>query len=685
MPGVWLFLYMYLVRRGFLDGRAGLHFCRLIAMYESMVAMKLRELRRHAKRGWPDLTAPSVPSGLAVAEGYDTLVPVRAYRASKRKPGPRRIGGQLRIIGVSVFHGDAAAAGLVDGQFITGVEEERFTRIKHWAGFPRLAFQHCLQEIAGGDLAKVGAVAVARTPRAHLWRKVRVTLSHPRLVVHATERIRALAKISSLGQLIAQTCGVSPSRVPRLYWVEHHLSHIASSFFCSPFEEAMCLSVDGFGDFVSTLRAVARGNQIEVLDRVFYPHSLGLFYTAVTQYLGFLKYGDEYKMMGLAGYGEPTFADALSQLVPALDNGQFKLDQKYFRLLREGVDMTWADCEPHMGPVFTEALEKLLGQPARKNDQELTQFHYDVAASAQKVYEERFFAMVRSLQKMTGLRKLALAGGCALNSLANGRLFDNTEIEDVYIQPAAGDAGTSLGAALYVQHAIMGHPREFVMEHSCWGPRYEPSDLRAAIAAGIADSGGRDGTWGEFVIETIDDEDRLCARIAEAIERGDVVGWYQGRSEWGPRALGNRSILADPRRDDMRDLLNLKVKRRESFRPFAPSILAERVSEWFTISYPDPFMLKVYPIRPEMRSRIPAVTHVDGTGRLQTVSPESNPRYHKLISAFEKRTGVPMLLNTSFNENEPIVNTPREAIDCFLRTKMDCLVLENIVIRRPST
>ena len=687
LPGLWRFLYMFLIRLGFLDGRTGFKFCWFISVYESMVELKFQELRRRAATSETEPqsvpVSPSAPStGLAIPEGYDPLVPQRIRSTIGQKSGPFRIAGQSRIIGMSVYHGDAAAAGLVNGQFITGVEEERFTRIKHWAGYPRLAVDHCLREIAGGDLANVSALAVARMPRAHFWRKVLLTLLHPRLVPHATERIRAISKVNTLEQTIARTCGVSLNRIPQLYRVEHHMSHLASSFFCSPYDEAMCLTVDGFGDFTSTMRAIGRGNGIDVIDRIFYPHSLGVFYTAITQYLGFPNYGDEYKMMGLAAYGEPTMVDKLAQVVPPSGDGQFRLDQKYFRLLRKGVDMTWEEGEPYIGPILTPALESLLGHPPRQTDQELTQFYRDVAASTQALYEQRYFALVRSLQRMTGLKKLALAGGCALNSLANGKLFENTDIEDVFIQPAAGDAGTALGAALYVYHAIMGHPREFVMEHSCWGPRFEQNDVREAIASGISASNGRDGTFGEFVIETVDDEAILCDRIAESIESGDVVGWYQSRSEWGPRALGNRSILADPRRDDMRDILNTKIKRRESFRPFAPSILQERVDDWFTISYPDPFMLKVYPVRPEKRSQIPAVTHVDGTGRLQTVSKESNPRYYRLISAFESKTGVPILLNTSFNENEPIVNTPREALDCFLRTNMDRIVLENVVISR---
>ena len=585
---------------------------------------------------------------------------------------------ERRVLGLNAFHGDASAVGTVGNRFVTGVEEERFTRVKHWAGFPELAIRHCLAEIGDGTLDSIDAVAVGRQPRAYLARKAWLALTHPRSLGRALSRARNLRQVASLNELIASRI---PGAAPELHPVEHHLAHLASAFYPSPWEEAMCLSVDGFGDFVSTMLAVGRGTRIEVLDRVTYPHSLGQFYTAMTQYLGFPKYGDEYKVMGLAAYGEPRFVDTLSKVVPALPDGTFRLDLKYFRHLSHGVDMTWEGGEPRLGAVYSPALEEFLG-PARGAEDDLEQKHKDFAASMQKVYEDRFFALVRALQKRTGLRKLTLSGGCALNSLANGRLFENTDIEDVYIQSAAGDAGTALGAALWVQHNHFGAPRGFEMVHSYWGPEYQEQEARAALAEGIPGSDGQDGRYGEFVIETFADDAALFSATADGIADGEVVGWYQGRSEWGPRALGNRSIVADPRRSDMRDILNLKIKRRESFRPFAPSILEEAVGDWFTESYPDPFMLKVYPIRPEKRAEIPAVAHVDGSGRLQTVSPRTSERYWGLIKAFEAKTGVPIVLNTSFNENEPIVNTPAEALACFLRTKMDRIVLDRVSVRR---
>lgn len=594
-------------------------------------------------------------------------------------PRERRNGEKL--LGINAFHADAAAAGLVDGRLVAAVEVERFRRIKHWAGFPEQAMRYCLAQMDGsgeGGMHELTALAVSRRPQAYLWRKALLAATHPRSLRRAASRARNLVAVATLAGRITESFG---KPAPRLVAVEHHLAHLASAFFCSPFEEAMCLTLDGFGDFVSTMMAHGRDNRIRVLRRVHFPHSLGLFYTALTQFLGFLGFGDEYKVMGLAAYGEPAFAAALRQIVPAHDDGTFRLDLRYFRHLSEGVDMTWDDGAPTQGGVFTPALEELLG-PARRPEEDLTQRHKDLAASLQQVYEERFFSLVRALGRETGQRALALAGGCAMNSLANGKLFTETDVREVYIQPAAGDAGTALGAALWARHVVLGAPRGFVMDHCYWGPAYGEPEIRQALARAILGSGGRDGCWGEVRIDSAADEERLAAETAAAIARGEVVGWYQGRAEWGPRALGNRSILADPRRADMKDLLNAKIKRRESFRPFAPSVLEERTGEWFTIDYPDPFMIKVYPIRPEKRPLIPAVTHVDGTGRLQTVSRRTNPPFWKLIHAFAEATGVPILLNTSFNENEPIVNTPAEAIDCFLRTRMDRLVLGTTVVSR---
>ena len=450
------------------------------------------------------------------------------------------------LLGVSAYHPDAAAAAVVDGRFVAGVEEERFRRVKHWAGYPEQALRWCVEEAAAGDPAAVELFAVARQPRAHLARKAALALAHPRSLGRALGRARNLAQIADLGERLRASFGLE--RAPRVIAVEHHVAHLASAFYCSPFEEAACLSVDGFGDFVSVMIGRGRGRRIEVLERVYFPHSLGLFYTALTQYLGFPRCGDEYKAMALAARGEPRFARQLAAIVPERAGGGFALDLSYFRHLSEGVDFTWSDGAPELGTVFTPALPALLG-PARRPDEELSARHFDVAASMQAVYEERFFALVRRALARAGSRNLALAGGCALNSLANGRLFERTDTRDVFIQAAAHDAGTALGAALWAHHEALGRPREaFVMEHAAWGPQYGEAEVRRALAAGIPGSGGRDGRFGEVAIESVPDEGSLCTATAAALAGGEVVGWFQGRSEWGPRALGHRSFLADPRR-----------------------------------------------------------------------------------------------------------------------------------------
>jgi carbamoyltransferase len=406
----------------------------------------------------------------------------------------------------------------------------------------------------------------------------------------------------------------------------------------------------------------------------------------VTQFLGFPRYGDEYKVMGLAAFGEPSFLTQMRQIVSLAAAGRFETNPEYFRHASEGVTMSWGDGEPVLGPLWSPHFVEAFGPP-REPGAEVTDRDRDLAASLQAIYEEAFFHRVNWLQKATGLRALCLAGGCALNSVANGKLFHRTGFRDVFVQPAAGDAGTALGSALYVWHQVLGHPRSFRMEHSYWGPQFSESCLWAAIEQripGLRPAEGQFSRHDGLQVRRLADESELVRDTATAIAAGKIVGWYQGRSEWGPRALGNRSILADPRRAEMKDVLNARIKRRESFRPFAPSILEERISDYFEESYPDPFMVKVYPIRPARRPEIPAVTHVDGTGRLQTVSQRENPLYWQLIRAFERETGVPLVLNTSFNENEPIVNTPEEALDCFLRTRMDRLVLGNWVIDRLS-
>ncbi len=586
----------------------------------------------------------------------------------------------MNILGINAFHGDSAAAAIRDGAFVCGVEEERLNRIKHWAGFPDQAIREVLRDSATA-LSAIEHVAISRDPSAHFLQKALFALRNRQGLDKIKSRLSNIKKVHDLGDRLR---ALDPQFRGEVHNVEHHRAHIASAYFCSPYDEAACLSIDGFGDFCSSMSAIGRGNKLEILDTVTYPHSLGIFYAAVTQYLGFPKYGDEYKVMGLASYGQPRFLPQMRRIVILKDHGQFENDLDYFVHAAEGVTMSWEKGEPVIGSLFSHKFIEEFG-PAREPGTELTSFHHDIAASLQAMYEEAFFHRLGWLQKKTGLRKLCLAGGCAMNSVANGKIFQRTDFEDVFIQSAAGDAGTALGAALYVWHQEMDRPRDFVMEHSYWGPQFSESEVVATLHHALPEfnpgmsAGGRvDG----LSIARMSDFEELARDTARAIAGGRNIGWYQGRSEWGPRALGNRSILVDPRRAEMKDVLNSRIKRREPFRPFAPSILEERVGDYFEESYPDPFMIKVYPIRPARRAEIPAVTYVDGTGRLQTVSKRQNPRYWSLIKAFEEKTGVPVVLNTSFNESEPIVNTPDEALNCFLRTKMDRLVLGDWVIDR---
>ena len=572
------------------------------------------------------------------------------------------------ILGINAYHGDSSACLVKDGKVVAAVEEERFRRTKHWAGFPSEAIKYCLQE-AGIGPGNVDHVAYSSNPRTNLISKVKFALARGPTRGLIKTRLRNMAKGGKTHGRLAEILGDSPGhRRAKVHRVEHHRSHSASAFYVSPFDEAAVVSIDGFGDFRSTMVSSGEGKHLRVLSTVEFPHSLGILYTAVTQYLGFLRYGDEYKVMGLAAFGRPSFLEEFRRIVHLDTDGTFKLDQDYFLHGSKGVSMTWDDCEPEISRLYSDHMVRRLG-PARGPGDELDQRHNDIAASLQASLEEAYFHILNYAHAATGKRALALAGGVAFNSVANGKIFDNTPFEDVYIQPAAGDAGTALGAAFYVHHETQGNPRDFVMETSYWGPQYNGKLIAEVL--------GRNGLHSERLSDK-----ELIPRCAQAIADGKVVGWFQGRAEWGPRALGNRSILVDPRRAEMKDILNERVKRREPFRPFAPSIVVEAVGDYFEKSYPDPFMVKVYPIRPDKQSIIPAVTHVDGTGRLQTVSEHENPRFWRLIKEFERQTGVPVLLNTSFNENEPIVCSPEEAVDCFRRTRMDTLVLGNYFVTK---
>jgi carbamoyltransferase len=595
------------------------------------------------------------------------------------------------ILGLNAYHGDASACLLREGVIVAAAEEERFRRIKHCAGFPSHAIEYCLSE-ANIALADVTHVAVNSKPTACFFRKIGYAIlrgPHPGLVM---DRIRNQSKRQSIRSELERAFPRSRFN-GRVHRIEHHLAHLASGFLVSPFREATAVSIDGFGDFSSAAWGIGQDSKITVGGRVYFPHSLGLFYQALTQYLGFPHYGDEYKVMGLAPYGKPQYLPQMRSIVYLLADGCYALNRTYFRHESERIEYEWQDGTPHVGNIFSPALEELLG-PARKQDEPLTERHRDIARSVQAMYEEAFFHLLNTVQRRHGIKSLTLAGGCAMNSVANGKIRIRTSYTRIYVQSAAGDAGGAIGAAQYVWHGLPESrqhvrtqpasrsldgdivPGRYVMEHAYLGPASTGeaiSELLNKRGPELADSG--------CLVQHLDEQD-LCLRTARAIALGQVVGWFQGRMEWGPRALGNRSILCDPRRPDMKELLNLKIKRRESFRPFAPSVLREYVGEWFEQDGDVPFMMQVYRVREEKRQLIPAVTHVDGSGRLQTVHRQTNALYWDLINEFLQITGVPMLLNTSFNENEPVVCRPAEALDCFLRTKMDILVLHSTMICR---
>lgn len=581
----------------------------------------------------------------------------------------------MYILGINAFHGDSSACLLNSGKLIAAAEEERFRRIKHWAGFPVEAIRYCLRE-AGIKISNVDHVAVNTDPKSNFLKKVSYTLSNRpdfRLVL---DRIKNKSKRSGVEEELAKAFP-GESIKTQVHHIEHHLAHLASAHLVSPFEDSVTVSIDGFGDFSSGAWGVGIGKKLNVEARVFFPHSLGIFYQALTQFIGFPHYGDEYKVMGLAPYGKPTFMDQMRQVVHMQSDGSYMLNLDLFRHHKEKIPYEWEGGTPVVGELFSDELARLLNVPKREQNNPLDQVHRDIAHSVQAMYEEAFFNLLAVTHAKHGINNLTLAGGCAMNSVANGKVYRRSPYKHLYVQSAAGDAGGAIGCA-YVVAGELGLLKErFLMDHAYWGPCFDHNyyaNLLLRSQEKLDESG--------CIVTHLDDEEDLFSQTAHAISEGFVVGWFQGRMEWGPRALGNRSILGDPRRADMKEILNLKIKRRESFRPFAPSILREAVSDWFEEEDDVPFMMQVFQIREEMRAKIPAVTHVDGSGRLQTVSASTNPRYHRLISTFGEITGVPIVLNTSFNENEPVVCKPEEALDCFLRTNMDILVLGNWFVSR---
>ena len=619
------------------------------------------------------------------------------------------------ILGINAYHGDAAAALVRDGNIVAAVEEERFNRFKHCAGFPTEAIRYCLQA-AGIEIEAVDHIGISRDPSAHLHKKILFAATRaakqaagsgrqtavgrkqeadgrrqtagstiavatdenrddangnggPGIFGQIKDRLSNAAKVRDLKDDLARALAVSKKNLrAQFHNIEHHRAHLASSFFVSPFERAALLSIDGFGDFISTMWAVGERNSIQVLGQVEYPHSTGIVYTATTQFIGFPHYGDEGKVMGLAPYGRPRFIKEFRDIIRTTEGGQFRLNLDYFRHHAEGVDMTWDQGSPVIGRIFSDEFARTFGSP-RQPGGTLTEREQDIAASLQLRLEEVGFHVLNHLHGQTGLTDLGLSGGVAYNSVMNGKILLNTPFRRVFVQPAAGDSGTALGVCYQIYNGILNHPRGEVMEGAYAGPEFSDEEIQKQLR--ISD----------LRFETYSDRE-VTEHAARDIAAGLVVGWFQGRMEFGPRALGNRSIVVDPRRAEMKDILNDRIKKREPFRPFAPSVLEERTGDYFEQMHPAPTMLMVYQIKPERRAEIPAVTHVDGSGRLQTVSKSVNPRYYQLISDFQKLTGVPIVLNTSFNENEPIVCTPRHAIDCFLKTRMDVLYLGNQSIRR---
>jgi carbamoyltransferase len=576
------------------------------------------------------------------------------------------------ILGINAYHANASAAIVVDGRLLAAVEEERLNRVKYAAGLPARAIQYCLDQ-AGTKLSEVDHIAVPRNPWARLGTKLRFAMRMPRFAI---DRARVMRRFAGVRDDLAMAFEMPAENIrAQFHRIEHHTAHLASAYFVSPFESSAVLSADGLGDFASCMWALGEGPKIRPLGEIRFPHSLGMYYTALTQYIGFWKFGDEYKVMGLAAYGEPEFLDEFRRIVHADGPLSFRLGLEYFTHQSQGADMTWREANrtPVLGRLFSPYIEKRLG-PARKESEPLEQRHRNIAASMQAALEEVLAAHWSELAKKTKQKSLCLAGGVAFNCLANGKIFDRSAFERVYVQPAAGDAGLSVGAAFAVNHQILGRPREFVMDHAAWGPEFSCQEIANAVKTLRSSS--------EEASVTEMDEAPLLEATAKHIANGRIVGWFQGRVEWGPRALGQRSILADPRRPEMKDLLNRRIKHREIFRPFAPSILEEATAEFFEKTHPSPFMTFAYNVRPAKRNVIPAPTHVDGTARLQTVNRRTNPLYWNLLHAFGEQTGVPVLLNTSFNDNEPIVCRPEEALDCFRRTQMDVLVMGNCIVEK---
>jgi carbamoyltransferase len=576
----------------------------------------------------------------------------------------------MLILGLNMFHADASAAIVQDGEVVFAIAEERLNRRKHFGGFPALAVKACLDAL-GATISDVDHVAIGQDSDANLTKKVRYALANPTKIPNFIRLRQRKESMRDVRSLLAAALEVNSAQLRfREHHLEHHLAHIASAYYCSPWEKAAGFSYDGSGDFVSTMMARCEGNNIEVLERVFLPHSLGSVYTMICEFIGYNKYGDEGKIMGLAPYGKNSEAhrELLSKIVVPT-NSSFQLDLSYFKPLGSNSGMqVLPDGTVRLARHFSDRMEMLFGKP-RDPHAEITQRDMDLAFALQNRFEEIFFHLLNHLHRQVPSGDLVMAGGCALNSVANGKLFDRTPFRGTYIQPAAGDEGLAIGAALHTYHSVLQQPRRHELKKSYLGPEFSDSRIESSLKKAFLDYRKLERA-------------PLLEAVAEQIAAGNVIGWFQGRMEWGPRALGNRSILAHPGLPNMKDVLNARIKHREWFRPFAPSILADYQHEYFEHDHPSPFMLHVYKIRSEKRKLLCAVNHVDDTGRLQTVAREENPMYYDLIVAFHRKTGIPVILNTSFNENEPIVCTPEEAIDCFQRTRMDVLAIGSFLVTK---
>ena len=573
------------------------------------------------------------------------------------------------ILGLNIYHGDSSACIMKNGEIIFAIEEERINRIKHWAGFPLESVKLCLEH-ANISLSQVDYLAINTNPLSNIWGKIKFGITNLNSYKLIIKKLIIRNKKNSIDKILKEI--FDTTKIPQIKYFDHHLCHIASAYFPSKFEKSLLISADGFGDFASTVAAISSNNEIKIQNKVLFPNSLGIFYQTFTQLLGFKNYGDEYKVMGLSAYGKNKFSDKLDKVI-TYKSGAFKLNLNFFEHHKKEISMKWNNESPRFDNLYNKNLNKLFNYDFE--NKEIGEAHYDLASSVQNKYEQIILEYIKYYKIKNDISYLSLSGGCAMNSLANGKIIKELNFKDVYIPPAPGDAGGAIGAAILCDKKYFDNKKNYY-NTPYLGGKIDHKNLEEIIIKKLNYSKQKNFTYKKY------DNKELIKIIAQKIYDNNVVGWYQDRMEWGPRALGNRSILANPCNPNMKDIINSKIKRRENFRPFAPSILKEEVENWFEINQTAPYMSIVLYINKNKRLKLPAVTHVDGTGRLQTVDQKKNKLFYDLIKNFSTLSGVPILLNTSFNENEPIVNTPDEALDCFLRTKMDILVIENYIILR---